>query len=191
MLQRLSGSQMLLFKDKINYKAPNGNGFTAHLDAPAYNHICKVEHLTINIAIDDATPANGCVEVVVGSHKMNVTMIGHNIDPKWDEAADWTPIPLASGDLLVFGSHLAHRSAANKTTGSRASVYATYNSILDGENLHAKYYAHRRQEFPPDHGLMHVFTLLIKERVQGKDYSEGFKTYAFAAPFVKQVQVQV
>jgi len=38
---------------------------------------------------------------------------------------------------------------------------------------------------------MHVFTLLIKERVQGKDYSEGFKTYAFAAPFVKQVQVQV
>lgn len=82
MLQRLSGSQMLLFKDKINYKAPNGNGFTAHLDAPAYNHICKVEHLTINIAIDDATPANGCVEVVVGSHKMNVTMIGHNIDPK-------------------------------------------------------------------------------------------------------------
>jgi hypothetical protein len=33
---------MFLFKEKINYKEPNGNGFQAHLDAPAYDHIGKI-----------------------------------------------------------------------------------------------------------------------------------------------------
>jgi 2-aminoethylphosphonate dioxygenase len=59
---------MLLFKDKINYKLPSGNGFAAHLDAPAYDHIGKIEHLTANFAVDKATIENGCIEVVPGSH---------------------------------------------------------------------------------------------------------------------------
>ena len=144
---------MLLFKDKINYKMPLGNGFHAHLDAPAYDHIGRIEHVTANFAVDAATPENGCVEVVPGSHKMNVELTdGGRIRKDWEDAHEWVSIPLAPGDILIFGSHLAHRSASNKTDKPRASLYATYHARSDGSDLRTKYYEHRRAMFPPDHG---------------------------------------
>lgn len=73
-LSQLVGDDVLLFKDKINYKLPFGNGFQAHLDAPAYDHIGRIEHVTANIAIDPATVENGSLEVVAGSHKMDVEL---------------------------------------------------------------------------------------------------------------------
>lgn len=151
---------MLLFKDKINYKLPNGNGFAAHLDAPAYDHIGQIEHLTANIAVDDATPENGCLEVVPGSHRMNVELShGGHISQAWENSHDWVKVPLQSGDILLFGSHLAHRSAPNNTTKSRSSVYATYHNVSDGSNLRDRYYADRRANFPPDHGRSNeIFT---------------------------------
>lgn len=146
--------EMLLFKDKINYKAAKGNGFQAHLDAPAYDHIGKIEHVTANFAIDAATRENGCLEVVPGSHRMeNVELVeGGRISDAWCDAHDWVEVPLERGDVLIFGSHLAHRSAANNTSSPRASLYATFHARSDGEGLRQKYYAHRRVAFPPDHG---------------------------------------
>ncbi|TKA79065.1 hypothetical protein B0A55_02514 [Friedmanniomyces simplex] len=177
-LPRVTRDEMLLFKDKINYKQAGGNGFQAHLDAPAYDHIGYIEHTTANIAVDPATIANGCVEVVPGSHKMNVELAeGGRISAKWEAEQQWVPVELESGDLLLFGSHLAHRSAPNKTAKPRASVYATYHMVSDGTDLRKRYYVDRRENFPPDH-----------ERVPGKDYGAGVKRYAFAAPFTKIAQ---
>lgn len=152
-LAQVTGENMLLFKDKINYKLAGGNGFGAHLDAPAYDHVGRIEHTTANIAVDAATIANGCVEVVPGSHLMDVKLShGGAIDKEWESSHEWTPVELAPGDLLIFGSHLAHRSASNKTYKSRRSIYATYACAKDGEDLRDKYYADRREHFPPDHG---------------------------------------
>ncbi|GAM36225.1 hypothetical protein TCE0_018f05152 [Talaromyces pinophilus] len=152
-LGALAGEDMLLFKDKINYKQPRGNGFQAHLDAPAYDHIGRIEHITANFAIDPATIENGCLEVVPGSHKMNVPCIdGGRIDPAWEEAQEWLTVPLEAGDVLIFGSHLAHRSEKNDTDKARASLYATFHGKSDGLDLRQKYYVHRRANFPPDHG---------------------------------------
>lgn len=152
-LGQLAGDDMALFKEKINYKLPGGNGFGAHLDAPAYDHIGQIEHTTANLAVDAATIANGCVEVVPGSHRMDVELAaGGRIAKTWENAHDWTPVELESGDLLIFGSHLAHRSAKNGTDRSRRSVYATYHRLKDGDDLRHKYYIDRRENFPPDHG---------------------------------------
>lgn len=152
-LGQVTGEEMLLFKDKINYKLPGGNGFGAHLDAPAYDHIGRIEHTTANLAVDAATVANGCVEVVPGSHRMDVKLAhGGKIDEEWEAAQTWIPVELEAGDLLVFGSHLAHRSASNKTDKARRSVYATYACASDGRDLRTQYYADRRENFPPDHG---------------------------------------
>ncbi|KAJ5376711.1 hypothetical protein N7509_013597 [Penicillium cosmopolitanum] len=172
-LKAVSGDDMLLFKDKINYKQSNGNGFKAHLDAPAYDHIGRIEHVTANIAIDPATIENGCLEVVPGSHKMVAEFSqGGQITTEWESAHEWVSIPLQPGDMIIFGSHLAHRSAENKTDKPRSSLYATFHSTKDGLDLRERYYKHRMEMFPPEH-----------ERVEGKDYSQGYKTYGFAAPF--------
>ncbi|KAI0133720.1 hypothetical protein BJ170DRAFT_607293 [Xylariales sp. AK1849] len=37
---------VLLFKDKINYKQAHSNGFRAHLEARAYAHLGDIEHIT-------------------------------------------------------------------------------------------------------------------------------------------------
>ncbi|ORX35288.1 hypothetical protein BD324DRAFT_642970 [Kockovaella imperatae] len=180
-LSQLGGQSMILFKDKINYKLPGGNGFAAHLDAPAYDHICKVEHVTANIAIHPADAANGCLEVVPGSHKMAVDFIaGGHITDEWCDAHEWVSVPLEVGDMLIFGSHLAHRSGPNTSQRERAMLYATYSAESDGKDLREKYYAHRREAFPPDH-----------ERKADVDYSEGYKTYGFAAPFSRPTAVKV
>lgn len=161
LLAQLTRDDMLLFKDKINYKMPGGNGFQAHLDAPAYDHIGKIEHTTANLAVDAATIENGCVEVVPGSHKMDVKLAeGGRIDESWECSQTWVPVELAPGDLLMFGSHLAHRSAPNRSEKPRASVYATYHNKSDGKDLRAKYYVDRRENFPPDHGkLDHIVSM--------------------------------
>lgn len=179
-LKQVTRDDMLLFKDKINYKLPGGNGFGAHLDAPAYDHIGEIEHTTANLAVDAATIGNGCVEVVPGSHRMSVELAeGGRISDSWVAAHEWKPVKLGAGDLLIFGSHLAHKSAPNKTDLPRASVYATFSKKSDGVDLREKYYADRRENFPPDH-----------ERVPGRDYGKGVKRYAFAAPFTKVEEVK-
>jgi ectoine hydroxylase-related dioxygenase (phytanoyl-CoA dioxygenase family) len=163
-LSQLSGEEergVALFKDKINYKLAAGNGFKAHLDAPAYSHITsettpekEIEHITANFAVDAATLSNGCIEVVPGSHLVDVPLIpgGGAIDPEWESQQTWVPVPLEPGDLLIFGSVLAHRSGENSTGGERKSVYATYYLRKEGEGLREAYYKDRRERFPPDHG---------------------------------------
>ncbi|KAL4886451.1 hypothetical protein BJY04DRAFT_213217 [Aspergillus karnatakaensis] len=172
-LAQLSGSEMRLFKDKINYKSPRASGFKPHIDAPGYDHIGNIEHLTANFAVDPATIENGCLEVVAGSHRAEFDLVqGAELSAAWEAAHEWTPVLLDAGDLLIFGSHLAHRSAPNLSTRPRASIYATYHGSEDGADLREKYYAHRRVAFPPDH-----------EREDGKDYEEGRKRYGSAAHF--------
>jgi 2-aminoethylphosphonate dioxygenase len=152
-LSQVARDDMLLFKDKINYKLAGGNGFGAHLDAPAYDHIGQIEHTTANLAVDAATIANGCVEVVPGSHRMDVELAeGGRISKRWEDEHTWVPVELDAGDLLIFGSHLAHRSAKNETDKARRSVYATYHCVKDGKDLRGRYYVDRRENFPPDHG---------------------------------------
>jgi 2-aminoethylphosphonate dioxygenase len=176
LLKQLSGDDMLLFKEKLNYKLANGNGFAAHLDAPAYDHVSagrRVEHVTANLAVDDATLENGCLEVVPRSHLETVPFVsGGHITPEWEAAHEWLPVPLAPGDMLIFGSHLAHRSGPNKSPRARTMCYATYAGKKEGRDLRERYYEDRRANFPPEH-----------EREIGKDYGEGWKRYAFAAPF--------
>jgi len=190
LMSQLSGNEMCLFKEKINYKAPKGNGFSAHMDAPSYDDVAKVEHLTCNIAVDPANLENGCLEVVPGSQKMEFVphpeevkkhkVAVSNIDPKWEAEHEWVPAVLAPGDILFFGSHVAHRSGANNSNKSRAAVYATYcGTENNGRANYDAYYGKRRQLYPPEY-----------EWEEGKDYTDGINLYAPAGADVRPHQAK-
>ncbi|WFD00954.1 2-aminoethylphosphonate dioxygenase [Malassezia yamatoensis] len=171
-LVQIMKEPMVLFKEKINYKHPGAGGFDAHTDAPAYQHAGVLKHLTINMAVDEATPENGCLEVVPGSHKMQVPIGDDNcIKSDWEKEQTWVPVALQPGDTLIFGSFLAHRSGSNNSSKRRAAIYATFNALSDGGDQRAAYYVKRRKEWPP-----------TAERIQGKDYSMGAKQYGFGSP---------
>lgn len=89
---------MLLLKDKINYKGPNGQGFPAHTEYAGYNHMSKSEHITANFCIDAADVRNGCLEVVPGSHKLDIAFEAQTrIRSDWEASHTWLPVPLSPG----------------------------------------------------------------------------------------------
>lgn len=83
-----------------------------------------------------------------------------------------TALTAFTGDILVFGSYLAHRSGANTSSKDRRAIYATYNCAAEG-NLHDQYYADRQKLWPATH-----------MRKQGMTYEEGRARYAFGSPML-------
>ncbi|KAK3182130.1 hypothetical protein K4F52_006499 [Lecanicillium sp. MT-2017a] len=174
MLSDLAGEPMCLFKEKINYKLAGSGGFAPHIDALAYTHVKDVKHLTILLSVDPSNLQNGGLEVVDGSHEMDVEIDPSTncISSKWVDAHQWTPVELEAGQLLIFTSYLAHRSGANKSASDRKAIYATYNQLAEGD-LHKQYYEHRKVAWPATH-----------MRKEGQSYDKGSHTYAFGSPML-------
>jgi len=184
LLSQLAGEDVLLFKEKINYKLAGSGGFAPHIDSTAYTHVKNIKHLTILLAVDDTDSSNGGLDVVEGSQLMNVPINKEDncAEPAWVQKQTWTPANLKAGQLLVFGSYLAHRSGPNKSNRDRKAIYATYNLAREGD-LHDPYYQDRQQLWPATH-----------EREDGKDYSQGALRYGYGSPMLsvsmgKQLEV--
>jgi len=157
----LFGEPAVLFKEKINYKLPGGNGFAPHQDAPAFTSFGHSIHITLMISVDATTQANGCLEVGPHPGPLRLLPVANDltIDAGVVTRMTWEPIPTEPGDLLFFDSFLPHRSGPNRTDSPRRALYITYNKAAEGSRRDA-YYREKRAVFPPD-----------VERVQGRDYS--------------------
>lgn len=94
------------------------------------------------------------------------------IDPAWVAGQQWMPVELRAGELLIFGSYLAHRSGPNKSSSSRKAIYATYNCKREGD-LHDAYYEDRARLWPATH-----------KRLEGERYDEGALRYGFGSPML-------
>lgn len=172
-LKDLSGEEMALLKEKVNYRGPGSGGFKAHTDMADYLATVQGNHLTIMLAVEPATLENGCLEIVPGSHKIDIpTNDDMCLTSEWVEQHEWVPVPLRTGECLIFGSRLAHRSGANNSPHGRASVYATYNALSIGDKRE-EYYAHRRIHWPA-----------TADRIPGKDYEYGARIYAAGTPML-------
>lgn len=146
MVGELLGESAVLYKEKINYKYPGGGGYAAHQDAPAYEFVDL--HITCLLAVDDATPENGCLFFAPGRHVdglLELDEVGC-IDPAVATTLTWEPAELAAGDALFFSSYAPHHSPPNETDTPRRAVYLTYNALAEGD-LHDAYYRDKRAAF--------------------------------------------
>jgi hypothetical protein len=146
----LLGEPAVLYKEKINYKLVGGAGYAPHQDAPAYPFIDQ--HVSCMVAVDDATPANGCLEVVDACH--------HEILPtdeggciRADVVAElrWMPVPVRAGQTLWFHSRTPHRSGPNTSARPRRALYPTYNARAEGD-LRSAYYEAKLARFEASGG---------------------------------------
>jgi putative nucleotidyltransferase with HDIG domain len=151
LLALLINERAALFKEKINFKLPGGQGFSAHQDAPAFTTFGQRFHVTMMLSIDEGTTENGCLEIARTSRlndslEMNedLTLSDHAI-----AGFRWVPVETAPGDLVLFDSYVPHRSAENFSEVPRRVLYATYNKASDGD-FRARYFAEKRRAFPPD-----------------------------------------
>lgn len=144
---------VLLFKEKINYKFPNSEGYAAHQDAPAYRQVKDVT--TCILPIDDANVDSGCIEFVPGSHKYGLLptlpdgtlneSLARQIIPDFE----WKPLEVSKGDLVIFSSYTVHKSEKNTSRSPRRQLYITYNAADEGYHRD-EYYRNKRIELQND-----------------------------------------
>lgn len=149
-ISELLGEPAVLYKEKINFKLPGGDGFKPHQDQQAGWNTYADFFITALVSIDEATEENGCLEMVAGYHDKG--LIGPEWEPLADELiAEMNPMscPTKPGDVVFFDSYAPHGSGPNMSDKKRRVLYVTYNRLSDGDHR-AQYYADKRASYPPD-----------------------------------------
>ncbi|RYF97017.1 MAG: phytanoyl-CoA dioxygenase family protein, partial [Chitinophagaceae bacterium] len=136
-----SDSPVCHFHTKLMQKEPRvGGAWEWHQD---YGYWYKNQFLfpdqlvSVMIALTAANQANGCLQVIKGSHKLgrvNHGFAGEQVgaDMVMVENAlktmEHVYVELQPGDALFFHSNLLHRSEANTSDSPRWSLISCYNS---------------------------------------------------------------
>ena len=133
-------SEVCHFHSKLMQKEPKvGGAWEWHQD---YGYWYKNEFLfpnqmiSIMVAITGANKANGCLQVIKGSHKMGRiehAFAGEQVGASQhyvDLALKTMPlvyVEINAGDALIFHSNTLHRSEANTSDKARWSLISVYN----------------------------------------------------------------
>ena len=155
-VDQLFEEESVLFKDKINFKMPGGDGFKAHQDVQAgWDRYARL-HITALVSIDASNNENGCLELAPGHHDRG--LLGESWKPLPEDELDYVACPTEPGDAVFFDSFIPHRSGPNMTNNPRRVLYVTYNRLSEGDHRR-QYYDDKRLSYPPD-----------CEREQDKEY---------------------
>jgi ectoine hydroxylase-related dioxygenase (phytanoyl-CoA dioxygenase family) len=154
----LFGQDVVLFKEKINFKMPGGSGFEPHQDSQAGWEDYAPNFINVMVCIDEATIENGCLELAPGQHRRGLLRRMEPLTENDIKDMNFVAHPTKPGDIALFDAYTPHRSQPNPTETSRRMYYATYNRAADGEHLE-QYYADKRRNYPPD-----------IDRVAGREY---------------------
>ncbi len=134
-VQELIGADLLLFRSTLMFKpAFHGSSHGLHQDS-AYWPMEPPNLVTVSIALNDATPENGCFKVIPRSHLWGMQSWGH-IARQQDEALtersevaeQQMDVPLAAGSALFFHSLMVHGSGPNTTANPRNTALYAYFS---------------------------------------------------------------
>jgi ectoine hydroxylase-related dioxygenase (phytanoyl-CoA dioxygenase family) len=123
----------------MNKPARGGTILPYHQDVSAKWEMTIPPVFTIWTALDDATKANGCLEIVPHSHKHGKIGVGHMITA--EEEARYAPpgssifVELKAGESVVFHNATLHRSGVNTTDKPRRAFTVC---LMDGATRHQK-----------------------------------------------------
>ena len=92
----------------------------------------ETQMITVWIAVNDATPQNGCLQVLEGSHARD-DLLPHcplpqiGIPDEFIDEAHVKPLPVKAGGVVIFHPMCAHNSLENHTDGIRWSFDIRFN----------------------------------------------------------------
>ncbi len=137
---QLLGEEVSHWHSKMMLKEPRiGGAWEWHQDYGYWYHdTCLAPRLlSVMVAVDRATPANGCLQVLRGSHHLGRVDHGKfgdqvGADPLRVAAAqarcELVHVALEPGDTLFFHCNLLHASGANTSEDPRWSLIMAYNA---------------------------------------------------------------
>ena len=133
-IQDILGERIRLFRDALMMKpARHGSAKPYHQDS-AYWSITPTTLCSIWLALEDATPENGCMRVIPGSHREGPVEHQHLEDYMvTDDRIDYAreiAVPLKKGGVLFFHSMLLHATSPNTSEYSRRAMVVSYMGAL-------------------------------------------------------------
>ena len=137
-LTALIGPDIEFLSDKVVYKTKEQDfGSPWHQDWLYWKGTHKI---SVWIALDAATPENGCLKILPGSHK-NVAAhegdasdghgFGHRLREDAVDEAKTLSVPCEPGDAVIFHDLLLHASHPNVTGADRYSLISTYRNAAE------------------------------------------------------------
>jgi ectoine hydroxylase-related dioxygenase (phytanoyl-CoA dioxygenase family) len=137
LLADLVGPDIDCFLSQFIFKNPGAWGQPWHQDSYYFPFDPPRPITGVWLAVSEATLENGCLHVLPGSHREPV----HDHEPDRrpnanygyveivdHDMSDAVPVLMQPGDLLLFDSHLMHRSTDNESAGVRAAMVYHYAS---------------------------------------------------------------
>ncbi len=134
-VQALIGPDLLLFRSTLMFKpAFHGSSHGLHQDS-AYWPMEPPNLVTVSIALNNATPDNGCFKVIPRSHLWGMQSWGHiarqqdaKLTHRKGISEQQTDVPLSAGSALFFHSLTVHGSGPNTTPNPRNTALYAYFS---------------------------------------------------------------
>jgi hypothetical protein len=137
-LEPILGPNIEFLSDKVVLKsAATDYGSPWHQDWPYWKGIHKV---SIWIALDPATPENGCLKLLPGSHRTHAVHDGdaggtklfvHRLAPGAVDESRAAVVPCAPGDAVFFHDLTLHASYPNTSGADRWAMISTYRSASE------------------------------------------------------------
>lgn len=138
-VEKLIGPDIVLLYSHIINKKPGGLRVAWHQDGPYWPRVEPKVAVTAWVALDDATPENGCMRVIPGSHRGCVDFGQRQVDRPdliQDHAIELPAgvvdesqaedVILKRGDLSLHHSYIIHGSEPNHSDRRRAAYTIRY-----------------------------------------------------------------
>jgi ectoine hydroxylase-related dioxygenase (phytanoyl-CoA dioxygenase family) len=126
----LLGPDVDLYWNQTVFKHPEGEKvFPWHQD-DGYTAVDPSPYITLWLALNDATPENGCISVLPGSYKRG--LVEHQPSPIGlvchdnDDPDQGVQVPVKAGGIAVFWSLTMHKSGPNRSQGMRKAYVIQY-----------------------------------------------------------------
>ena len=144
---------------KLSMKRPSTLGkWDWHQDFPYwYDEGCLwPDMLTVTVAVDKNSEANGCMKLVRGSHhlgRVTHTRVGEAVgfDPERLklvlDQCEIVPMEMESGDACFFHGNTLHASGPNLSGMPRTLLHCSYNTIVNSPFIALDQEHHRYKPF--------------------------------------------
>jgi len=128
---QLLGPDVDLYWNQSVFKQPEGTKiFPWHQD-DGYTPVTPSPYLTLWLALNDATPDNGCISVLPGAwkkgllphHRTDIGLVCHEAN----DPDQGVLVPVRAGSMAVFWSLTPHKSGANVSKGPRKAFVIQYS----------------------------------------------------------------
>lgn len=132
-LEQIVGPNLEFWSDKVVYKSAGVDfGSPWHQDWTYWKGAAK---FSVWLALDDATPENGCLKFIPGSHKQHFSHGGKDLEgvgfvnrlrPEDVDESKAIVTPARAGTAVFFHDLTLHSSFANKSGKDRWALISTY-----------------------------------------------------------------